>query len=106
MFASLETWVDRVKKALEQSPVEIDDRLPSEYSIGSYALRGYRGPAILIATRKCLGAKRADGFIQRHAAEMKAEGFRRVSRDLVERDCKALEDLANTHDAVEIAPAY
>lgn len=83
-----------------------DDRLPSEQHIEHYALRGYRGPEMLVSARPFKGAFRLDGFLDTHVKSLKDDGFRRVSKDFAERDLLALTDLAERADAVRVVPAY
>ncbi len=104
MFASLETWIERAKKLLELDPAEPDDRLPSEYVVAHYALRGYRGPAVLVAARPSgLKTLRCSAFLKQHAREVDTG---RYSSEFVERDILNSEQLAEQADAVEIVPAY
>lgn len=85
---------------------DIDDRLPSEYLIAEYALRGYRGAPTLVSERKFLNAVPRDVFCGRHVVNMKEQKFSAVSESFVEQDCQTIEALSQSNDAVRIVPAH
>jgi hypothetical protein len=83
-----------------------NDRLPSEQVIGGFSLRGYRGPTVLVSSRRYFsGTTKLEGLTRNHAADMARRGWP-VSRDYVEKDIRELEELAEQCDAVRVVPAY
>jgi len=98
------------KSLLETPPSDDDpypnDRLPSEQVIGNFALRGYRGQALLVSSRRYFpGTTKLDGLTRNHATDMARRGWP-VSREYVEKDIRDLEELAEQCDAVKVVPAY
>jgi hypothetical protein len=77
--------------------------MPSEQVIGFYALRGYRGPPVMVSAEPYFDALRLSAFLKQHARDMVARPSA-VSRDLVELDVDRLEQLANSCDAVRVFP--
>lgn len=83
-----------------------DDRLPSEQAIDHYALRGYRGPEVLVAARPFKGAIKLDGFVADHVKRIHDAGYRTVAKEYAERDVLALLELCERSDAVRVVPAF
>lgn len=108
-MAELKTWIERAATLFQPPPSDDEppnDRLPSEQVIGHYALRGYRGPEVLVASKRYFaGTVKLELFVKNHAAEMARVGWR-VPKDTVLRDVLALEELAEQCDAVQVVPAY
>jgi hypothetical protein len=108
MWATAETWLTKAKSLFRQPPSDDlypNDRLPSEQVVPTFALRGYRGPPVRVATTKYFEAKRLDGFIDRYTADMASRGWP-FAKSLVERDVIRLEDLASASDAVLVIPSW
>ena len=82
-----------------------NDRLPSEQVVVEYALRGYRGPTVLISQERYFGSKQADRFIYEHQHTMRERGWP-VAETFVLQDCQTLTNLADCSDAVRVIPAY
>jgi hypothetical protein len=102
------TWLQTAMSLLTKPPSDEDfypnDRLPSEQVIGDFPLRGYTGPTVLVAKSRYFSAKNVGGFIDRHVAEMVERRYP-VSKQYVEADILALEQLAENCDAVRVRPA-
>jgi hypothetical protein len=101
MLESLPTWIETAKRLL-RPPSEPDERLPSEHTVGLYALRGYRGHEILVSTQPYPGAYPLDAFLLKHAKATATQ--KRFSDDIVRRDVEGLEETAHAHDAVRVVP--
>lgn len=107
MLDRLPSWIETTKRLLKP-PNEPDDRLPSEHLIGFFALRGYRGPEVLVSSQPYPKAYPVTDFLERHVKAFRANrppGARFDDR-MLERDVLALEELSALHDAVRVVPAY
>jgi hypothetical protein len=103
MLADLTTWIEKIRTSL-RPPNEPDDRLPSEHLIESFALRGYRGPPMLVSSRPYPKAVRLDGFLDRYVKDLAKRGWP-MSKELAERDVFTLEGLCDIADAVHVVGA-
>lgn len=80
-----------------------NDRLPSEQVIPVFALRGYRGPELLVSMNRYFSATQADRFVYEHQHNMRARGWP-VSEVFVEQDCVSIVEMASWSDAVRVLP--
>lgn len=102
MLDQIPSWIETAKRLL-RPPNEPDDRLPSEQLIGLYALRGYRGPEALVSAQPFPRAYPVEDFLAKHAKGV-AKSRLRFPEAWVERDCEALRQMAEAHDAVRVVP--
>lgn len=98
------------KSLLEKPPSDDDpypnDRLPSEQAIGQFSLRGYRGPTLLVSSRRYFsGTVKLADLVRNHAHDMANRKWP-VAREFVEKDLLELEQLSDQCDAVKVVPAY
>lgn len=104
MLEQIPGWIEAAKRLLKP-PNEPDDRLPSEHLIGLYALRGYRGPEVLVSSQPYPRAYPVADFLAKFAKTVTKDQLR-FPASWAERDCEALQQMADCHDAVRVVPAY
>jgi hypothetical protein len=98
-------WLSRESSLLPTPARHVPDEQPLvRYNdLPMYALRGYRGPEVMIAKSKVEGALRAKDFIQNYVADLE---YRRspIPKLLIERDIGRIMNMVTTSLAVRIVP--
>ena len=98
-------WLNRESSLLPTPARQVPDEQPiiRYHDLPLYALRGYRGPEVMIAKAKVEGALRAKDFITHHVADLE---HRRspIPRFLIERDIERIMNMVTTSLAVRIVP--
>jgi hypothetical protein len=98
-------WLSRESSLLPTPARHVPDEQPLvRYNdLPLYALRGYRGPEVLVAQKPLERAYKADKFLAAHVADLE---YRRspIPRLLIERDIERIMNMVTTSFAVRIVP--
>ncbi len=98
-------WLSRESSFLPTPARQAPDEQPiiRYHDLPLYALRGYRGPEVMIAQKPIERAYKADKFIAAHVADLEHRRLP-IPRFLIERDIERIMNMVTTSIAVRIVP--